>query len=91
MFRIKTKEGNLNVSLDHVFENIIRKSFLDLNTNNNIKNLDDFIEHLNKKISSNHLKMSNAQTYSIYFLAGYYYRLFLEKNDVQIIDKKEEK
>lgn len=91
MFVIKTKDGDLNVSLDHVFEQILRKSFLDFDKNNNIKNLNDFIDYLNKTISKNHLDMTHSQLYSVYFLAGYYYKLFLEKNDVSIIDKKEEK
>ena len=60
MFVIKTKDGDLNVSLDHVFEQILRKSFLDFDKNNNIKNLNDFIDYLNKTISKNHLVITTS-------------------------------
>lgn len=91
MFIIKTKDGDLKVSIDHVFEQILRKSYLDFDKNTNIKNLNAFIEHINKTLSTSQLDITHSQLYSIYFLAGYYYRLFLEKNDVSIIDIKEEK
>jgi hypothetical protein len=91
MFKVKTKETSLNVSLDDVFETIFSKIFLDIEKNQNIKNVDEYIEHINKKLSSLSLDTTNRKIYSIYFLSGYYYKLFLEKNDVTILEKKEEK
>lgn len=91
MFKVKTKETDLNVSLDDVFETIFSKIFLDIEKNQNIKNVDEYIEHINKKLSSLSLDTTNRKIYSIYFLSGYYYKLFLEKNDVTILEKKEEK
>lgn len=91
MFKVQTKDSTLDVSIDTVFENILRKAFVDIDKNQNIKNLDDYIEVLNKKLSSSHLNITHSQLYSIYFLAGYYYKLFLEKNNVKIIEKKEGK
>lgn len=91
MFKVKTKETNLNVSLDDVFETIFSKIFLDIEKNQNIKNVDEYIEHINKKLTSLSLDTTNRKIYSIYFLSGYYYKLFLEKNDVTILEKKEEK
>lgn len=91
MFKVKTKETDLNVSLDDVFETIFSKIFLDIEKNQNIKNVDEYIEHINKKLTSLSLDTTNRKIYSIYFLSGYYYKLFLEKNDVTILEKKEEK
>lgn len=92
MFKIQTKDGGtLDASIDTVFSNILRKAFIDIDKNENIKNLDDFIKYIHQKVSTNYLDVTNAQLFSIYFLAGYYYKLFLEKNNVQIIGKKKEK
>lgn len=91
MFKIKTKDGELEASLEKVFETILHKSFVDIDKNENIKHLDDFVKFINRKVQLDHLDITHSQIYSIYFLAGYYYKLFLEKNDVKIIDKKKDK
>ena len=91
MFKVNTKETDLNDSLDDVFETIFSKIFLDIEKNQNIKNVDEYIEHINKKLTSLSLDTTNRKIYSIYFLSGYYYKLFLEKNDVTILEKQEEK
>lgn len=91
MFFIKTNGEDVKVSIEQVFDIILQKSLSDFDKNKNLKNLNDFIDCLNRTISKNHLHTTHNQLYSVYFLAGYYYRLFLEKNNVSITNTEDNK
>jgi hypothetical protein len=91
MFSVKTNGENIKVSLEHVFNTILKESLSNFDNNKNLNHLDDFIDYLNKTTSKNLLDTTHSQLYSVYFLAGYYYRLFLEKNNVSITNNKDKK
>jgi hypothetical protein len=91
MFSIKTNGEDVKVSIEQIFDAILQKSFSDFDKNKNLKNLNEFIDYLNKTISKGHLHTTHSQLYSVYFLTGYYYRLFLEKNNVSITNNEDNK
>ncbi|MBC8227759.1 MAG: hypothetical protein H8E74_11625 [Gammaproteobacteria bacterium] len=88
MFQIKSKGKLLKVSIETVFSTIFKKAFVDNDKNENLEMLSAYIEFLHKKINTPSLDMSSRQLYSVYFLAGYYYKIFLNQNDVKIITEK---
>lgn len=88
MFVIKTKDGKtLNLSKEKAFEEILEAA-MKQNENKRLESLDEFIEIVFAKLKSHMLEANNKQLYGIYFLAGYYYRIFLEKNNVEISKEK---
>lgn len=87
MFRIKKETKTLNVSSEEVFKNILREMFLN-EDNTNLKNLKTFVQDIHNLTKSKFLNMSFTQLLEIYFMAGYYYRIFLEKNNVEFTCKK---
>jgi len=85
-FKISTPEGELNLTSHDLFVQILNKAFEDFETNTNF-DTDHIIEELNKILASNKdmlLDSTNKQIYSLYFLAGYYYKIFITKNNVTI-------
>lgn len=89
MFEIKTKEGKLNMSSEELFQTILKQCFLD-EDNENLQSLDTFIEIITKIVKTDLLKANLTQLFSIYFMAGYYYKIFLNQNEVTINKKTKE-
>ena len=89
MFEIKTKEGTLNMSSDELFQTILKQCFVDEN-NKNLQNIDDYIKVITKIVKTNLLEANLAQLLSIYFMAGYYYKVFLNQNEVTINKKNKD-
>lgn len=89
MFEIKTKEGILNMSSDELFQTILKQCFLDEN-NKNLQNIDDYIKVITKIVKTNLLEANLTQLLSIYFMAGYYYKVFLNQNEVTINKKNKD-
>ena len=88
MFTIQTKNGEtLNLSKEKAFEEILEAA-MKQNENQKLECLDEFIEIVFAKLKFHMLEANNKQLYGIYFLAGYYYRIFLEKNNVKINKEK---
>ena len=87
MFDIKTNEGTISASTEVAFQPIIKKAFETI-ANEDFVNLDQYINHINKIIQPEILNLSQRKINQIYFLSGYYYKLFLEKNNVTIIEEK---
>ena len=88
MFQIRTKDNKLlTVSKEQAFEEILEAA-MKQNENKKLESLDEFIEIVFAKLKSHMLDANNKQLYGIYFLAGYYYRIFLEKNNVEISEEK---
>jgi hypothetical protein len=85
-FKVKTKDADLTISAHDLFVQILNQAFEDFNSEDNI-NTDFFIEEINKILLATDnvlLDSSNKQIYSIYFLAGYYYKIFMNKNNVTV-------
>ena len=61
--------------------------FLD-EDNKNLRDLDSYIKDLHDLTKSKFLKMSFNQLLEVYFMSGYYYRIFLEKNNVEFTQKE---
>ena len=89
MFEIKTKEGTLNMSSDELFQTILKQCFVD-QANENLQNIDDYIKVITKIVKTNLLEANLTQILSIYFMAGYYYKVFLNQNEVTINKKNKE-
>lgn len=89
MFEIKTKEGTLNMSSDELFQTILKQCFVD-ESNKNLQNVDDYIKVITKIVKTNLLEANLTQILSIYFMAGYYYKVFLNQNEVTINKKNKE-
>jgi len=85
-FKITTSDSELNLTLHDLFVQILSQAFQDFENNKNYDS-DLIVEQINKILSSKEdllLNSSNKQIYSIYFLAGYYYKIFMNKNNVTI-------
>lgn len=83
MFEIKTKNGKtINLTKELLIEKILEAAMKDKD-NPKLKDLESFVSLINKSLSSNFLSATNQQVYEIYFLAGYYYQIFLQKNNVK--------
>lgn len=90
MFKIKKEAKTLNVTSEEVFRNILREMFL-AQENTNLKDVDIFIKDIHNLTKSKLLDMSVSQLLEIHFMAGYYYRIFLEKNNVEFTCKERDK
>ena len=66
-----------------MFQLILKQCFLS-SENPHLLNTDDFIETITKAIDLDLLKANLNQLFSIYFMAGYYYKVFLNQNEVTI-------
>jgi hypothetical protein len=91
MFKIK-KENDVSVNLSdaEAFNLILKQCLLD-DQNPHLLNLNKHIEIISKTLKKDLLKTNLNQMFSVYFLAGYYYKVFLLKNNPEIIHTNEEK
>jgi hypothetical protein len=83
-FKISTAEGELNLKLEDLLVQILNQVF-ESSDSDLSKQVDIIIKSLDKMISSfDDLRLDSSlkQTLSIYFLAGYYYKIFMIKNNV---------
>ena len=77
------------MSSEELFQTILKQCFLD-EDNENLQSLDTFIEIITKIVKTDLLKANLTQLFSIYFMAGYYYKIFLNQNEVTINKKTKE-
>lgn len=85
-FKIITDDTEVNLSAHDLFVQILNQAFEDFDSNKNAST-DKLVEEINKILLATDnivLDSSNRQIYSIYFLAGYYYKIFMNKNNVTI-------
>lgn len=85
-FLIKSEDKEIVLTSSDLFIQILNQAFEDFETNKNF-DTELFVEEINKIMTSDKnflLNSSNKQIYSIYFLAGYYYKIFINKNNVTI-------
>ena len=83
MFTVESNDEAINLSVNELLELLLKKAFLVSTEDTQLQQqIDQFILLLNDKLSENHLDLTNKQIYSIYFMIGYYFKVFLEKNKV---------
>lgn len=93
-FKIQNeKEQNLNLTQDELFTQILAQAFKE-KENEKTSDVEEFVSSINKlltKLNSNNtnLDITLRQLHSIYFLCGYYYKVFLSKNNVKIEKEKQ--
>ena len=74
------------MSSDQLFQTILKQCFVD-HENDNLQNVENYIKVITKTVKSNLLEANLSQLFSIYFMAGYYYKVFLNQNEVTINNK----
>lgn len=83
MYTVESNNEAINLSVNELLELLLKKAFLVSTDDTQLQQqIDQIILLLNDKLSENHLELTNKQIYSIYFMIGYYFKVFLEKNKV---------
>ena len=77
------------MSSNELFQTILKQCFVDEN-NKNLQNIDDYIKVITKIVKTNLLEANLTQLLSRYFMAGYYYKVFLNQNEVTINKKNKD-
>ena len=89
IFKIKSSENEtISLTEEQLFTQILAQAFKDKDTSTNVENYVSTINSLITKLNQSNLDITFKQIYTIYFLSGYYYKIFLSKNNVEI-NKKE--
>lgn len=89
IFKIKSSENEtISLTEEQLFTQILAQAFKDKDTSINVENYVSTINSLITKLNQSNLDITFKQIYTIYFLSGYYYKVFLSKNNVEI-NKKE--
>jgi ABC-type amino acid transport substrate-binding protein len=89
IFKIKSSENEtISLTEEQLFTQILAQAFKDKNTSTNVEDYISTINSLITKLNQSNLDITFKQIYTIYFLSGYYYKVFLSKNNVEI-NKKE--
>ena len=88
-FKVKTKEEDLILTQEELFTQILAQAFKQYEeealTEDHVSKINKLLNNLNE----NNLDVTMKQMYSIYFLCGYYYKIFLTKNNVELINNKD--
>ena len=91
MFEIKNEKEQFNITTDKLFNLILKQCFVD-SENDFLIDVNTYAEEIAKTIKKDLLSANLNQLFSIYFMAGYHYKVFLNNNEVTINRKnKEEK
>ncbi len=85
MFEIIKDDQKISISDEELFNLILKQCFVE-DANPHLLNLDKHIEIISKTLTNDLLKANLSQLFSIYFMAGYYYKVFITKNSVEIKD-----
>lgn len=89
IFKIKSSENEtISLTEEQLFTQILAQAFKDKDTSTNVEDYVSTINSLITKLNQSNLDITFKQIYTIYFLSGYYYKVFLSKNNVEI-NKKE--
>lgn len=82
MHTFESNEEKTNIADQHVFALIINKVFEEVNSEKDLNVLaEHFAEHFNQLASEFILNASQKDVYKILFLSGYFYKVFLNKNN----------
>jgi len=86
-FKITTKDSSINISKEELLKTILKTVFEDKD-NQSLRFSDDYAETilslLGAQTNKDFYNISLKQLSAICFMAGYYYKVFLTKNDVTI-------
>lgn len=86
-FKINTKDSSLNLTKEELLKTILKAVFEDKD-NQNLRFADDYAETilslLGAQTNKDFYNISLKQLSSIAFMAGYFYKVFLIKNNVTI-------
>ena len=89
-FKIVTKDSSINLTKEELFKTILKTVFEDKD-NQSLRFSDEYAEAILATLGADSNKefynISLKQLTAIAFMAGYYYKLFLSKNNVTIIDR----
>lgn len=77
------------MSSDQLFQTILKQCFVD-HENDNLQNVEEYVKVITKIVKTNLLEANLSQLFSIYFMAGYYYKVFLNQNEVTVNNKDKE-
>ena len=85
-FEIESKDSKITISKEELFSQILAQAFKN-SESSKLKHLDEYVDSIEKIL--NHLSddpnsITFKTKYGLYFLAGYYYQIFLTKNKVFI-------
>jgi hypothetical protein len=92
-FRVKPEDKESFILSENQLADLLLKMIDSNSSSENLKPLDDMIAHLNKafiNMDSDFFKASLNQLFSIYFLSGYCYKLFLNNNNIEIITEQQQ-
>ena len=87
IFKIKSKNQTINLNEEQLFTQILTQVFKE-KENTKLASAEDYVFTIEKILSALNSNKSNIDTtfrqlYTIYFLCGYYYKVFTTKNNVQ--------
>ena len=86
MYTLDSNKEKTNISDEHVFSLILNKVFEQIYVSEDL-NLaaDNFAQYFNRIASEFILDASQRDLYKALFLSGYYYKVFLNKNNVKVV------
>lgn len=88
MHKLHSETGTTKVPDDQIFSLIFKKVLEETTSNSDLTLLsEDFAQNFNRLTSEFLLDYSIKDLYKILFLSGYYYKVFLTKNNAQIVRK----
>lgn len=85
-FKIKTLDSEVSITPEDLLIQILNQVFEDFESERS-EQANNLVTAINKILSLKEdilLESTNRQLYLIYFLTGYYYKIFLTKNNVTI-------
>ena len=92
-FKITSGDQTLTLSEEELFTQVLGQAFKEQEEKKTIDNVEKYIAFIESILSNlnpnkNNLDVTFRQIFTIYFLCGYYYKIFLSKNNVEIIEKE---
>jgi hypothetical protein len=86
MHTLNSNEEKTNISDQQVFSLILNKVFEQVSTEKDLNIIaDNFAQFFNRTASEFVLDASQRDLYKALFLSGYFYKIFLNKNNVKFV------
>ncbi len=92
IFKISSEEQTISLDQEQLFTQILTQAFKE-KQNEKLLNVEEYISTIERMLvalntSSSNLDVTFKQIYTIYFLCGYYYKVFMTNNNVELIKKE---
>lgn len=81
-FKIKNNDEVLTLQIETLVDTILKKALLNIDNNIKLKNLDEIIDSINSSLKELEIDITKRNLIAVYFLSGYYYNIFLNKNNI---------